>query len=61
MNMDDVNSFCDARRANDGGYGACCKCPLNEACNSGTGYLTQASLDAWRHRCVAALQKAVTA
>ncbi len=61
MNMEDVCSYCDAQRANGVGYAACAKCPISEACTSGTGYLTQASLDAWNDRCVAALEKAVSA
>ena len=47
MNMDDVHDFCEAQRANGVGYAACNKCPIHAACTSGTGYLTQASLDAW--------------
>ncbi|HFF3759551.1 TPA: hypothetical protein ACGCNR_001535 [Stenotrophomonas maltophilia] len=61
MNMDDVHDFCEAQRANGVGYAACNKCPIHAACTSGTGYLTQASLDAWQERCVAALEKAVAA
>lgn len=61
MNIEDVHSFCDARRASGGGYAACSKCPIHEACTSGTGYLTQASLDAWQDRCVAALEMTVVA
>jgi len=61
MNMNDVHNFCDEQRSNGRGYSACPKCPIHEACTSGTGYLTQASLDAWKDRCVDALQKAVSA
>lgn len=61
MNMEDVHSFCESQRANGVGYAACGKCPIHQACTSGTGYLTHASLDAWQDRCVVALEKAVAA
>lgn len=57
MTIAEVGAWRDKRKAAQGAR-ACDACPIHAACAGGVGALTQQSLDAWRARCVAALERA---
>ena len=57
IRIEDVAAFCEQQRADGKGYAACNHCPIHQACTSGCSPLTQASLDAWRDRCISAFER----
>lgn len=60
LTIEDVFSFCEAHRAAGGGYRACSKCPVQNACTSDSARLTQETLDAWKSRCIRALESSLS-
>lgn len=55
LTFSDVERYCNQRPKAKDGLSDCARCPIHGACASGTDTLTQASLAAWRSRCVSAL------